>query len=134
MDLWDGLSHEDHEMLCALPSPHGPLFVWLDHQFHDHGALAWGALRDEIAGREFEALALRLMNNSLSAAPNAASPDDPGETRRELWDVITRMHLDQVEAMKNQMAALASKDAGARERFQALNARQIELKASLSRS
>ena len=79
-----------------LPSPHGPLFVWLDHQFHDHGALAWGA-RDEIAGREFEALALRLMNNSLSAAPNAASPDDPGETRRELWDVITRMHLDQVE-------------------------------------
>jgi DNA primase len=134
MDLWDGLSHEDHEMLCALPSPHGPLFVWLDHQFHDHGALAWGALRDEIAGREFEALALRLMNNSLSVAPNAASPDDPGETRRELWDVITRMHLDQVEAMKNQMAALASKDAGARERFQALNARQIELKASLSRS
>ena len=41
MDLWDDLSTEDHNLLCELAPPHGPLFVWLDHQHHEHGNQAW---------------------------------------------------------------------------------------------
>ena len=46
MDLWDDLSTEDHNLLCELAPPHGPLFVWLDQQHHEHGNQAWGALRE----------------------------------------------------------------------------------------
>ncbi|MBP6308900.1 MAG: DNA primase, partial [Burkholderiaceae bacterium] len=67
MDLWDALTAEDHAMLCELPPPHGTLFVWLDHQFHDQGALPWGQLRDQLAGRDFEAKAQELMGDYLGA-------------------------------------------------------------------
>ena len=28
-----------------LPAPHGPLFVWLESQLHEHGPQPWAALR-----------------------------------------------------------------------------------------
>jgi DNA primase len=131
MDLWEALSQEDHAMLSALPPPHGALFLWLDAQFHEHGALPWGALREELGGCDFEALAVRLMAGALAAAPASATPEDAGETRRELKDVITRMHLDRVEELQSQIADLASTDPAARERLRSLNARHSDLRKSL---
>jgi hypothetical protein len=81
MDLWDALTAEDHAMLCELPPPHGTLFVWLDHQFHDQGALPWGQLRDQLAGRDFEAKAQELMGDYLGAGFAGTAGGEPGEAR-----------------------------------------------------
>jgi DNA primase len=55
---WETLSHDDHQLLCELAAPHGPLFSWLDSQSHDHGPQPWTALRDALQGHEFEAFAV----------------------------------------------------------------------------
>ena len=61
MALWDAFSAEDHAMLCQLPSPHGPLFVWLERQVHEQGPQPWGAAREGLRDHESEPLALRVM-------------------------------------------------------------------------
>jgi DNA primase len=43
---WDKLSGEEHVLLSELPAPHGPLFVWLESQLHEHGPQPWAALRE----------------------------------------------------------------------------------------
>ena len=43
---WDKLSSEEHALLCQLAAPHGPLFVWLESQLHEHGPQPWAALRE----------------------------------------------------------------------------------------
>ena len=55
---WETLSHDDHQLLCELAAPHGPLFSWLDSQVHDHGPQPWAVLRDALQGHEFEAFAV----------------------------------------------------------------------------
>ena len=55
---WETLSQDDHQLLCELAAPHGPLFSWLDSQIHDHGPLPWDALRGALLGHEHEAFAV----------------------------------------------------------------------------
>ena len=43
---WNKLSNEEHVLLSELPTPHGPLFVWLEGQRHEHGPQPWAALRE----------------------------------------------------------------------------------------
>ncbi|MBP8088013.1 MAG: DNA primase, partial [Polaromonas sp.] len=40
---WDKLSPDEHALLSGLPAPHGPLFVWLEGQLHEHGPQPWAA-------------------------------------------------------------------------------------------
>jgi DNA primase len=94
MDLWDALTAEDHSMLCELPPPHGTLFVWLDHQFHDQGALPWGQLRDQLAGRDFEAKAQELMGDYLGAGFAGTAGGEPGEALRELRGLMNLLRID----------------------------------------
>jgi DNA primase len=49
IDLWHALSHEQHQRLTELPTPHGPLFAWVDRWLAEHGALPWPGLRDALA-------------------------------------------------------------------------------------
>jgi DNA primase len=53
-DSWDRLSAEEHHLLLGLPAPHGPLFVWLEGQMHDHGPQPWAALREGLRGHPHE--------------------------------------------------------------------------------
>ena len=77
--MWDTLSSEDHEMLCALPAEHGQLFVWLDSQMHEHGAQPWGALREGLRDHPAEALALAQMSAELVDLPRSASLAQDGD-------------------------------------------------------
>jgi DNA primase len=61
MALWETLAGEDHAMLCALPAPHGPLFAWLESEFHEQGALGWSTLREHMQGQPFADDATRWM-------------------------------------------------------------------------
>ena len=46
---WDRLTVEDHELLHALPAPHGALIAWLESDLMEHGARPWAALRAALA-------------------------------------------------------------------------------------
>ena len=76
---WEKLSHDDHQLLCELAAPHGPLFSWLDSQVHDHGPLPWPALREALRDHEFEAFAVGQVEKVFADIEN-----DPQELRQIL--------------------------------------------------
>lgn len=51
---WDRLGIDEHDLLLALPAPHGPLFAWLESQLHEHGPQPWAALREGLRGHPQE--------------------------------------------------------------------------------
>ncbi|HOS86749.1 MAG TPA: DNA primase [Burkholderiaceae bacterium] len=129
MDLWDALTAEDHAMLCELPPPHGTLFVWLDHQFHDQGALPWGQLRDQLAGRDFEAKAQELMGDYLGAGFAGSAGGEPGEALRELRGLMNLLLIDRIARLEKEAVAQASTDPAALDRLRALHERRRILSA-----
>lgn len=76
---WGNLSAAEHHMLCDLPSPHGPLFTWLDGQFQDFGPQPWSALREALRGHELEAAAVAEVDKVPPEIEN-----DPTELRNIL--------------------------------------------------
>ncbi len=130
MDLWDALTAEDHSMLCELPPPHGTLFVWLDHQFHDQGALPWGQLRDQLAGRDFEAKAQELMGDYLGAGFAGTAGGEPGEALRELRGLMNLLLIDRIARLEKEAVAQASTDPAALDRLRALHERRRLLSAA----
>jgi DNA primase len=116
--LWEALSGEDHSMLCELPAPHGPLFVWFESQLHDHGPLTWSALREELTGQSFEALALRLMSG----------PTQPGENQEEaapeLRDLLARMLIERLKEQETHAIAASASDPSALQRYRDLQTRR----------
>ncbi len=67
---WETLSHDDHQLLCELAPPHGPLFSWLDSQVHDHGPQSWDVLRAALQGHQHEAFALAQVGGVLPDIEN----------------------------------------------------------------
>ncbi|MFZ3218730.1 MAG: DNA primase [Rhodoferax sp.] len=124
-ELWDGLSNEDHALLCELPAPHGPLLAWLEAQLHEHGPLAWGALRDELQGHDAAELALRLMADPT--ASSAAAGEGPGDTAGELRDLLNRMLVDRIKEQETLAIAAAASDPAALARYRELHARRLQL-------
>jgi DNA primase len=120
------LSAEDHHMLCELPAPHGPLFVWLERQLHEHGAQPWVALREGLREQELESLALRLMAN-FELSPQEEESDD---TRGELHNVLKRMLIERLKQQETQAIADAKADPGALQRYRELQTRRLALEAS----
>ncbi len=119
MTAWDGLSNEDRSLLCELPAPYGPLFVWLEGQLHEHGAQPWAALREGLREHESEALALRA--TAGVEVPLAHEPE-PGDTAGELRGLLDRMLADRYMRQENE--ALAANDL---ERYRRLQYQRLAL-------
>ena len=64
MEFLDTLAHDDHAALCALPAPHGPLFAWLEAQFHEHGVRPWEQLQTALHGHGSAVCAERVMTGA----------------------------------------------------------------------
>jgi DNA primase len=121
------LSAEDHAMLCELPPPHGPLFVWLESQLHEHGPQPWVALREGLHEQEGEELALRLMSND-----DLGSEDEAAESAAELRNLLDRMLIERIKNQQNE-AILASKaDPTALQHYRELQVRRLKLEAALT--
>lgn len=110
---WDKLGHEEHGLLCELPAPHGPLFVWLESQLHEHGPQPWAALREGLREHPQEKHAI----DQIAQLPEGIDCD---------WDEV-RAILDQLLKLKRQqeMVALLPQvmaDPAARQRYEALSA------------
>ena len=127
-ELWETLTNEDHALLCELPAPHGPLIAWLEAQLHEHGPLAWGALRDELQGQGAEELALRLMSDpTVSSGASEANGETAGDTGAELRDLLNRMLVERIKEQETLAIAAASTDPAALARYRELHARRLQL-------
>jgi DNA primase len=129
VDALDSLSHEDRELLCALPAPHGPLFVWLEGQLHEHGPQPWAALREGLAGHASQEVAQRVM-----LGPQAEMEPEPRELRAELRDVIDRMLVEHLKAQETAEIAALATDPTALGRYRALQARRQALETAPRRT
>jgi DNA primase len=136
MEIWRELSSEDHNLLCELAPPHGPLFVWLDQQHHEHGDQAWGALREGLRGHESEDLALRVMATAFTALlddegqplPETSSAEDQKhEATLELRGILNKILFESLDAQMKQAIAEAAADPTAMQRYKALFERRREL-------
>ena len=128
MATWDSLSGEDHAMLCEQPAPHGPLFVWLESQVHEHGPQPWGALREGLRGFESEDLAVRLMSG-----PHLGDPDEAGdsaESDQELRSLLNRMLVERLKAQETEAIEAAKADPAALARYRDLQTRRRALEAA----
>ena len=125
-ELWQALTNEDHALLCEQPAPHGPLMGWLEAQLHEHGPLAWGALKEALEGHSDEGHALRLM----AEMPTPAEPAN--ESATELRDLLNRMLLEQIGRQKDVAIAAAASDPAAFARYRELDERWRQLKQSVS--
>ena len=119
---WGWLSTEDQHMLAELPPPHGPLFTWLESQWHDHGAQPWAALQVAIQSHAFSNHALRLV-----AQADTLGSENEAETRAELEQLLKRMLIEHLK--RGEGLAI---EAGESERYKALQARRLALQSAAS--
>jgi DNA primase len=108
---WGSLSHDDHHLLCELPAPLGPLFTWLDAQWHDHGPQEWAALREALRGHEHESFAVSLVARLPDALEN-----DPAE----LANIVGREREQRRAAEMAELSRRAATDPAAYERLRHL--------------
>jgi DNA primase len=112
---WDKLNHDEHALLSGLPAPHGPLFIWLESQLHEHGPQPWAALREGLREHAHENYAL----NQLAQIPEGIESD---------WSEV-RSILDQLSRLARQvemqdLALRANTDPAALARYRELAALQ----------
>jgi DNA primase len=138
MATWDSLSGEDHAMLCEQPAPHGPLFVWLESQVHEHGPQPWGALREGLRGFESEDLAVRLMSgpqlDESDQADEAGVAARSAEADQELRSLLNRMLVERLKAQETEAIEAAKADPSALARYRDLQARRRQLEAAMAAS
>lgn len=125
MSALESLSAEDHALLCKLPAPHGPLFVWLERQLHAHGAQNWVALREGLRQHESETLAVHLMADYA-----LSDTSDNHEAHEELRNLLDRMLIEQLKNEETQAIEAAKTDPNALHHYRDLQARRILLEAT----
>ncbi|MDD2545155.1 MAG: DNA primase [Burkholderiaceae bacterium] len=122
MEFLDHLTQEDHTALCSLEMPHGPLFVWLEGQFHEHGHQTWAVLRESLRDHPCEDLAHKVMTGS-----HAQTEGDLKELRTELRGLLNRILIEQIKTQQNDLIHTLSKDPTALERYRDLQTRRNAL-------
>ena len=125
MTALEVLSAEDHTMLCELPAPYGPLFVWLEGQLHEHGAQPWAALREGLRGHDGEEVAVRLMSGH-----EISDADDAQATSNELRDLLNRMLVERLKAQETEAINAARSDPTALQRYRELQTRRRQLEST----
>ncbi len=103
---WDQLTAEDHELLHALPAPHGELVAWLERDIVEHGPRPWAAVRTAVAADVSTATALAALRMDESEEFEA----DASALRLLLDDRVVQM----LQARQRELEpALALNDAAA---------------------
>jgi DNA primase len=108
---WETLGHEDHQLLCELAPPHGPLFGWLDSRVHEHGSEPWETIRAALAGHEFEAYAVEQVAKVLPDIEHDLS---------ELRQILDMERDKALAEERKELSARAATDPQAYERLKQL--------------
>ena len=110
-DSWDRLSAPEHQVLLKLPPPHGPLFVWLESQLHEHGPQPWAAWREGLRGHPHERHAVVQISQML---------DGVAADWNEVCSILHQLLALQLDAEKADLAARASTDPAAMQKLREL--------------
>ena len=129
MAFLEELTHDDHSTLCAQPSPHGPLFAWLEALFHEQGTLAWAVLRESLRDHECEALAVKVMTGS-----HAQTEGDLQELRLELRDLLNRMQIEDIKEQQKVLVLQVAQDPTALERYRILEQKRNALQSAAAKA
>ena len=121
---WDQLTAEDHDLLHALPAPHGELLAWLERDIVEHGPRPWAAVRTALAAQEPVAAAL--------AALRLDDNDDYDAGPVDLRLLLDGRLLDALEARQRDLATAAASDPDARAEYQASLVRAQLLRARIN--
>ena len=130
---WDWLTPEDHHLLAVQPEPLGPLFAWLEGQWHEHGPQPWAVLQQALADQPFAGLATRLVTQALSLAAPVEEDGEPppgeseAEIQRDLREMLNRMLIEDLKLRETQAIAQASTQPAALQTYRDLQARRLEL-------
>ena len=111
---WERLSQEDHQLMCELVEPYGPLFAWLDVRLHDEGPQPWESLREQLTGHPHAEFALALM----ARLPSKIEPDP-----LELDHILARERQARVAEEMQALSQRAGSDPSAYERLKELVAK-----------
>lgn len=110
-DSWDRLSAPEHQVLLKLPPPHGPLFVWLESQLHEHGPQPWAAWREGLRGHPHERHAVVQISQMLEGV---------AADWNEVCSILHQLLALQLDAEKADLAARASTDPAAMQKLREL--------------
>lgn len=124
--LWDTLSQDAHDMLCALPAPHGTVFKWLDVQHHDKGPQPWSGLQLALAQEPWAAAIEQLMQDPS----HFETPENDLES--ELRDTLLRLELEQLGLRAKTLATEAENQPELRKVLAQLNQRMAAIKNQLA--
>lgn len=127
MSALASLTDEDHALLCQLDAPHGPLFTWIEAQYHEHGPQPWVALHAGLQGHESEAFAAQLM-----AGHELDEAEDSRESIDELRRLLNRMLIEQLKRAETNAIEAAKTDPAALDRYRELQARRLLLENTVS--
>ena len=116
-DSWDRLNAQEHQVLLGLPAPHGPLFVWLESQLHEHGPQPWAALRESLRGHANERHAVL----QISQMMDGVQPD-----WNEVRSILTQLLTMQRDAQITALAARAQDDPDAMLQLRELMAQTVK--------
>jgi DNA primase len=119
---WDRLTAEDHELMHALPAPHGNLIAWLESDLMEHGARPWAALRAALGADE---------QLQAAVAKWADDRDDSEADFADLRRLLDGRLLESLGAQQRALADTVASDPQARETFQRLFERMRQLKQRL---
>ena len=119
-DSWDRLSAPEHQVLLKLPAPHGPLFVWLESQLHEHGPQPWAAWREGLRGHPHERHAVVQISQMLEGV---------AADWNEVCSILHQLLALQLDAEKADLAARASTDPAAMQKLRELMAQTQTSKA-----
>jgi DNA primase len=119
-DWWERLDAGDHELLAALPAPHGPLCAWLERQIHDEGPLPWAVLQQALQDTDWSGLAARLISEN-AMADELSFP--------ELRRVVDDMWIEALQEEQKALAQRAATDPAALTRYRELQDRINRMRA-----
>jgi DNA primase len=122
-EYWDQLSTDEHELLHALPAPHGPLVAWLERDHSEHGPRPWAILSHALRGDP------ELGEEALAIADGDADPDATYLDFRRAVDTILDREL---KAQAQALIAQAATDPTALTRYREVYRHWEEVKARLS--
>ena len=109
---WDKLGSEEHELLTALPAPHGPLFTWLESQLHEHGPQPWAALREGLRGHAHENHAIA----QISQIPKGIQGD-----WNECRSILKQLMRKKIQDELNELVTRVTTDSEAMNRYRELS-------------
>jgi DNA primase len=128
--LWNQLTNEDHAMLCALATPFGPFYVWLENELLHHGDLMGESLRQALPPESVFAPTIL----ALAMAPTAQSSGPPEGTLTELRDVLNRMLIERIKEQETEAIEASGHDPQALSRYRGLQTRRRQLELLVARA